>query len=213
MSSVTKPTDVVKRSDIKLDTCDENKTAQRFLLLNDKLKPFALTNQCLSFDPIQRIVLSASTPNNYNQTWKHDTTTGYLTNNDLCLSLYVTVPDAQQSIPIISRPYDVALTNCSKRDPNIYKSWRLEEPTIDTMVDDGAVIPEEVGHHQYIQGSLVEISNVLHDEVRNTYCDSKQFLAMMISQTSPMLAGILLKLPECQQVRADGQVMIIQQCE
>ena len=165
--SAPKPTEIIKRSDVKLDSCDETKSSQRFLLLNDKLKPFSQTNQCLSFDPNQRIILYTCIPNNFNQTWKHDVTTGHFTNNNLCLSLFVAVPDAQKSTPIINRPYGVALTNCSKKDISMLKSWRLEESTIDTMIDDGAAIPEEVGNHQYVQGSLVEISNVLNDEIRN----------------------------------------------
>ena len=36
---------------------------------------------------------------------------------------------------------------------------------------------------------------------------------MTTAQSSPMLAGIILGLPTCQRVQADGQTMIIQQCK
>ncbi|KZS19909.1 Uncharacterized protein APZ42_013539 [Daphnia magna] len=37
--------------------------------------------------------------------------------------------------------------------------------------------------------------------------------AMSMAQSSPMLAGIILGLPTCQRVQADGQTMLLQQCK
>lgn len=79
---------------------------------------------------------------------------------------------------------------------------------------DGPEIIDEASHHQYKSGSFVEISNQLNYEIQNVYGESlktKQLLAMTTAQSSPMLAGIILRLSNCQCVQADGQIMIIQQ--
>ena len=118
--------------------------------------------------------------------------------------------------PVKARPYAIEMVNCNEADINIHQNWKFQEKDLEIELSDDPGITDEVSHHQYMQGLLISISNSLNDEIRNVYCESiksKQYLAMIISQSSPMLAGIALGLPACQQIQADGQTLLIQQCK
>jgi hypothetical protein len=200
--------------------CDSENAVQ-FLFLEKRLIPRSNQDSCVTVrtSNLNIIYRNCQPQLARNQKWNYNSSTGLLwinsektkTNNITkhCLSLSV--------FSHHNRPNNDAIPNlidCKDRNELFYPQWKFMEKN--TFQADAPEIIDEASHHQYTSGTLVEISNQLNDEIRNVYCESlktKQFLAMTTAQSSPMLAGIILGLPTCQRVQADGQTMIIQQCK
>jgi hypothetical protein len=211
---------------------------ERFKLTNRKLIPLSNSKLCVTitkdFSNVGYEICHPSLEKR--QTWIFENLTGKLFSSirqtilfpwtqthHYCVATKV-YPITEQLEPTLN------ITDCTNIDYNLqlrsdttklYGKWKLQEVTEEIESEEESQVIEspitdEASHHQYNSGTFIEISNILNDEIRNIYCESllsKQFLAMTMAHSSPMLAGILLGLPLCQRVQADGQTMLIQQCK
>ena len=209
-----------ENENLRAVNCDSDDAVQ-FLYLEKRLIPRSHQDSCVTVKTsnLNIIYRNCQPQLAKTQKWNYNSSTGLLwissektkTNNisKLCLTLSV--------FSHHNRPMNDAIPNlidCKDRNEMFYPQWKFMERN--TFQADGPDIIDETSHHQYTSGSFIEISNQLNDEIRNVYCESlktKQFLTMTTAQSSPMLAGIILGLPTCQRVQADGQTMIIQQCK
>ena len=209
---------------------------EKFQLINQNLIPSSDRSLCVT---ITKDLTNVNYQNcqdslEHRQIWTFGNTSGrlyfssitdlfpfkYETHYCLGTSLYPEEELHNMTIAVISCrdvDYDLQLKSQPRK---IHGKWKFQEVELEVEPDsveitDSAII-EEASHHQYTSGTFYEIANVINDELRNVYCESlktKQFLAMMTAQYSPMLAGITLGLPVCQRVQANGQSLIIQQCK
>ncbi|KAI9560471.1 hypothetical protein GHT06_014495 [Daphnia sinensis] len=195
--------------------------ADNYMFIQDRLIPKYDQHLCVTASPSFTNVVHSNCQNSLSsrQLWKYNSTSGTLTIQDnakrnknvdrYCLALDIFSYQNQQFNNVTP-----TLVNCTKKDETDYLEWKFMEKEI--FLSDEPAFIDEASHHQYTSGSLIDISNQLNDEIRNVYCESlktKQFLAMSMAQSSPMLAGIILGLPTCQRVQADGQTMLLQQCK
>ena len=102
-------------------------------------------------------------------------------------------------------------------DPGVALS--KNETKLEKITNEPSVAPaitSEASHHQYEEDKMIDLVNALNNEIRGVYCEAfknKEFVAITLSQNSPMLAGVILGLPPCQRIQATGQVMSVQQCK
>ncbi|KAK4045670.1 hypothetical protein OUZ56_033453 [Daphnia magna] len=195
--------------------------ADNYMFIQNRIIPKHDQHLCVTASPsFNNIIYSnCQTSLSSRQLWKYNSTSGTLSVHDnttqnnnanqYCLALDIFSYQNQQFNNVTP-----TLIDCTEKYETDYLEWKFMEKEI--FLSDEPAFIDEASHHQYTSGSLIDISNQLNDEIRNVYCESlktKQFLAMSMAQSSPMLAGIILGLPTCQRVQADGQTMLLQQCK
>ena len=209
----------VNGSAISTEPC-ETARSETFLRVNDKLVSASAPDLCLSADDSTRgnrfvIFRKCARGKSSREDWKIDEEKGTFIANSLCLTLL------SSSNGDGSTSYLVSLFACGELTNTVSsQTWKFVEhektEKRDVMMGDQAALIDEAAHHQFVEGDFIEIANRLNEEIRSVYCEAyrtKQFLALTLSQTSPMLAGRALGLPTCQRIQAMGQVMVIQQCK
>lgn len=104
------------------------------------------------------------------------------------------------------------LVDCNVVDKSLYLNWKLL--TDDIQSDESSLVEESL-HHQFVQGTNIQIANTITEELKNVYCETlriKHFHTVTLAHNSPMLAGIALGLPICRRIQADGLTLAVQQC-
>lgn len=181
---------------------------KQFAFYNNRVLFYEDESRCMTVDSHHRVKLSPclSDPNARSQKWNFNSTEKILKNRGRCLTAVLNKINATKS------SYNLEMIPCDETSPNTYKKWKFAPKNI--LSDDPALV-EEAFHRQFAQGTSVEMANTITNEIKNIYCEAlrlKQFHAMLIAHSSPILAGIALGLPTCRRVQADGLTLIVQQC-
>jgi hypothetical protein len=206
---------------VRAEDCDGAR-AEYFMYVKKKLISVSKPNLCVALDaenPSSRNVVlrkCVKGPSSI-EDWSYNQTSGTLSIDNKCISIFAN--SVHLNTRPQSRPYAVGTLQCGELSSLVTdQRWELVEQKqgspINILNDDSLVA--EVSHHQYIEGKFIDLANQLNDEIRSVYCEAyrtKQFVALTLSQTSPMTAGMALGLPVCQRVLAKGQAMAIQQCK
>ena len=212
---------------VSIQDCDTSR-AETFMFVRGKLISSVDATLCLGTDgrnDTRRVVYRKCTNK---RSEKEDWVLypdGKIKLEDQCLTLMSKFPIGTNSWK--NSPFTaVNLLKCGDlTNMSTYQEWNLTSPrqgskiAIGLQGDDprvGMAETDEAAHRQYEDDLSVDMVNALNDEIRSIYCEAfrtKEFVAITLAQTNPMLAGVVLGLPACQRVQAFGQIMSIQQCK
>ena len=185
------------RNNFQQSACSTVDEQQRFVLLVDlSLHPTGKDSECFFFSLISFGIATCTLIEADKLVWNPETK--QITDGKQCLA-------ARNNMTVSS-------TKC---DDSYEQKWLLDAPQHQTENTEEENQPLLAQHHQFVEDSAVDRSNILEQEIKKVYCGNLQvrrYTTLMLAESNGLWAAMANNLPLCHRLKPNGKHLIVQKC-